>query len=159
MVMLIGSTGIRRSELMALVWTDINVQTMEVSITRSCVRNRFSDTKTECSRRPVPLHPLILEALLEWRRQSVYKGDGDFLFPLIRARREKAPQSRQSAEEEYSANNRTRRDQRQGYRLAQFPSHAWNSATLDLYTPAFSQQKRRQHQGSGIAAASTGCTG
>lgn len=56
MVLLFGSTGMRRSELMALVWTDINVQAMEVSITRSCVRNRFGDTKTECSRRPVPLH-------------------------------------------------------------------------------------------------------
>jgi integrase len=58
MVLLIGSTGVRRSELMALVWTDINVETMEVSITKSCVRNRLGDTKTECSRRPVPLHPL-----------------------------------------------------------------------------------------------------
>jgi integrase len=84
MVLLIGSTGMRRSELMALVWTDVNVQTIEVSITRSCVRNRFGETKTECSRRPVPLHPLILESLLDWRRQSLYKGDGDFLFPSIR---------------------------------------------------------------------------
>jgi integrase len=57
---------------------------MEVSITESCLRNRFANTKTECSRRPVPLHPLILESLLEWRRQSLYQGDRDFLFPSIR---------------------------------------------------------------------------
>ena len=80
MVLLVGSTGVRRSELMALVWTDLNTQTMEVTITRGCVRNRFGDTKTECSRRPVPLHPLILEALLDWKRQSPYQGDGDFCF-------------------------------------------------------------------------------
>jgi integrase len=84
MVLLIGSTGVRRSELMALVWIDINVETMEVSITKSCVRNRLGDTKTECSRRPVPLHPLVLESLLDWKRQSLYKNDGDFLFPSIR---------------------------------------------------------------------------
>jgi integrase len=84
MVLLIGSTGVRRSELMALVWTDINVETMEVSITKSCVRNRLGDTKTECSRRPVPLHPLVLESLLDWKRQSLYQSDGDFLFPSIR---------------------------------------------------------------------------
>jgi integrase len=84
MVLLIGSTGVRRSELMALVWTDINVETMEVSITKSCVRYRLGDTKTECSRRPVPLHPLVLESLLDWKRQSLYKNDGDFLFPSIR---------------------------------------------------------------------------
>ena len=84
MVLLIGSTGVRRSELMALVWTDVNMETMEVSITKTCVRNRFGDTKTECSRRPVPLHPLILESLLDWKRQSLYQGDGDFLFSSIR---------------------------------------------------------------------------
>jgi integrase len=83
MVLLIGSTGVRRSELMALVWTDVNVQTMEVSITKSCVCNRLGDTKTECSRRPVPLHPLVLESLLDWKRQSLYKNDGDFLFPSL----------------------------------------------------------------------------
>jgi integrase len=84
MVLLIGSTGVRRSELMGLIWTDVDMHAMEVSITRSCVRNRFGDTKTECSRRPVPLHPLILESLLDWRSGSLYKGDGDFLFPSIR---------------------------------------------------------------------------
>jgi integrase len=84
MVLLIGSTGVRRSELMALVWTDLDTQNMEVSITKTCVRNRFGDTKTECSRRPVPLHPLILESLLDWKRQSLYQGEGDFLFPSIR---------------------------------------------------------------------------
>ena len=36
MVLLAGSTGLRRSELMALVWTDIDVETMEVQITKSC---------------------------------------------------------------------------------------------------------------------------
>jgi integrase len=59
MVLLLGSTGVRRSELRALVWTDLDLQKMKVSITKTCVRNRFGDTKTECSRRPVPLHPLI----------------------------------------------------------------------------------------------------
>ena len=44
----------------------------------------LGDTKTECSRRPVPLHPLVLESLLDWKRQSLYKSDGDFLFPSIR---------------------------------------------------------------------------
>src|ERR1035441_8945029 len=53
---------------------------MEVHVWRSCVRNRFGDTKTECSRRPVPLHPLVLDALLRWREQSLYKEPGDFLF-------------------------------------------------------------------------------
>jgi len=36
------------------------------------------------SRRPVPLHPLVLSGLLEWRAQSPYATDLDFLFPSVR---------------------------------------------------------------------------
>ena len=84
MVLLAGSTGLRRSEMIALTWTDVNTLTLEVNVLRSCVRNRFGDTKTECSRRPVPLHPLVLAVLLEWKEESLYKADADFLFPSIR---------------------------------------------------------------------------
>ena len=55
-VLLAGSTGLRRSEFIALTWGDVNTTTLEVNVLRSCVRNRFGETKTECSRRPVPLH-------------------------------------------------------------------------------------------------------
>jgi integrase len=84
MVLLIGSTGLRRSEMIALTWSDLNTRTMEVNVLRSCVRNRIGKTKTESSRRPVPLHPFVLSALLEWRGQSSYATDLDFLFPSVR---------------------------------------------------------------------------
>jgi len=84
MVLLAGSTAVRRSELMALTWSDLDLQAMAVNITKSCVRNRFGNTKTDASRCPVPLHPLVLEALLDWKRESLYQGASDFLFPSIR---------------------------------------------------------------------------
>jgi integrase len=84
MVLLIGSTGLRRSEMIALTWSDLNIRTMEVNVLRSCVRNRIGKTKTESSCRPVPLHPLVLNALLEWRGRSPYSTDLDFLFPSVR---------------------------------------------------------------------------
>jgi integrase len=84
MVLLIGSTGLRRSEMIALTWSDLNMRTMEVNVLRSCVRNRIGRTKTESSCRPVPLHPLVLNALLEWRAQSPYATELDFLFPSTR---------------------------------------------------------------------------
>lgn len=83
-VMLAGSTGLRRSELFALRWSDVNFFTMEVAVTRSCVRNHFGDTKTEASRKPVPLHDSVCEVLAEWRGTSLYKDDDDFLFPSLR---------------------------------------------------------------------------
>jgi integrase len=48
------------------------------------VRNRFGETKTGPSRRPVPLHPIVLSALFEWRAQSPFAEDLDFLFPSTR---------------------------------------------------------------------------
>jgi integrase len=84
MVLLIGSTGLRRSEMIALTWSDLNIMAMEVNVLRSCVRNRIGKTKTDSSCRPVPLHPLVLNALLEWRAKSQYSSDLDFLFPSVR---------------------------------------------------------------------------
>ncbi len=89
MVLLIGSTGLRRSEMIALTWSDLNFITMEISVLRSCVRNRLGKTKTEASRRPVPLHPVVLGALLEWRKQSPHSTDLDFLFPSVRHKGER----------------------------------------------------------------------
>ena len=84
MVMLAGSTGLRRSELSALTWRDIDPLLIQVNVLRSCVRNHFGDTKTEASRRPVPLHSSVVECLNEWRKESKHNGDADFLFPSNR---------------------------------------------------------------------------
>ena len=53
-------------------------------------RTRFfveGDTKTEVSRRPVPLHPIVIEALKTWRNESLYLPDADFVFPSIEKNR------------------------------------------------------------------------
>lgn len=83
-VMLAGSTGLRRSELFALRWSDVNFLTMEVAVTRAVVRNHIGVTKTPASCKPVPLHPAVRDALAEWRGQSDYKTDDDFVFPSVR---------------------------------------------------------------------------
>jgi integrase len=84
MVMLAGSTGLRRSELVALTWRDIDLELMQVNVRRSCVRNHFGDTKTEASRKPVPLHPSVVECLGVWRKESPYPGVDDFILPSVR---------------------------------------------------------------------------
>jgi site-specific recombinase XerD len=84
MVLLIGSTGLRRSEMISLTLSDLNIRAMEVNVLGSCVRNRIGKTKTESSCSPVPLHPLVLNALFEWRAQSPYATELDFLFPSAR---------------------------------------------------------------------------
>ena len=84
MVMLDGSTGLRRSELVALTWADIDLELMQVNVRRSCVRNHFGDTKTEASHKPVPLHPSVVKCLKAWREESPYAAEADFLFPSLR---------------------------------------------------------------------------
>jgi integrase len=89
MVMLVASTGLRRSELIALRWCDVNLLTMEIAVTRSCVRNQFGDVKTEASGKPVALHDPVRAVLIEWRNESLFNRDEDFLFPSIRLNGEK----------------------------------------------------------------------
>ena len=43
-VLLVGSTGLRRSEMIALTWSELDVRTMEVHVLDSCVRNKFGKT-------------------------------------------------------------------------------------------------------------------
>jgi integrase len=84
MVQLAGTTGLRRSELIALRWQDVDFSTLQISITKSCVHGRIGDTKTAASSKPVPLHPSIAEALREWQRATEFKAPADFLFPSLR---------------------------------------------------------------------------
>jgi len=84
MVMLAGSTGLRRSEMFALRWSDINFHAMEVYVTKAIVRNHMGSCKTPASRKPVPLLASVLETLMLWRKDSPYRADSDFLFPSIR---------------------------------------------------------------------------
>jgi len=84
MVLLAGSTGLRRSEMIALTWGDIAWDHREITIRRSRVRQWFGEPKTEASRKPVPLHAAVAEELIRWRTVTPYPLEMDFLFPSIR---------------------------------------------------------------------------
>lgn len=84
MVMLAGSTGLRRSEMFALRWSDLCFGTMQVYVTKAIVRNHVGSCKTPASRKPVPLHDSVLTVLRDWRSQSMYQAEGDYLFPSVR---------------------------------------------------------------------------
>jgi integrase len=84
MVLLAGTTGLRRSELIALAWRDVDFETLQVSVNKSCVHGKLGDTKTLASSKPVPLSPVVAEYLMRWRRVSDFKDESDFLFPSVR---------------------------------------------------------------------------
>jgi integrase len=80
LVFIAASTGIRQSELFALKWGDINFSAGTINVTRSIVHGFVGPCKTESSQKPVPLHPLVGEALVKWREQSSYRQPEDWVF-------------------------------------------------------------------------------
>ena len=83
MVLLDASTGLRRGELIALRWRDLDLDSCTAFITRSVWRNVEGRTKTRASTKPVPLPQLVVDELKAWRKSSLYKSDDDYIFPSI----------------------------------------------------------------------------
>jgi integrase len=80
MVLMALGTGLRRSELFALKWKDVDFATEHISVTRSIVNQVVGTCKTEASQKPVPLHSALAHALLVWRRQTSYRKLEDWVF-------------------------------------------------------------------------------
>ena len=74
LVLLAVTTGLRRSELFALKWKDVDFHTKQIYVTRSIVQNVVGFCKTESSQKPVPAHDDLLRALREWHRQTPYQS-------------------------------------------------------------------------------------
>jgi integrase len=86
MVLLAGTTGLRRSELIALKWKDVDFESCQIDVNKSCVRAQLGETKTLASARPASIHPSVAHALKEWQKSSLYSAVDDFLFPSLRER-------------------------------------------------------------------------
>jgi integrase len=93
MVLLDASTGLRRGELMALKWYDLDFEKLEVSVMRSIYRSVVGKCETEASRKPVPLDPWVAEELLMWRRSAPYNQADDWIFasPRVKGKRPYQP--------------------------------------------------------------------
>lgn len=73
--------GGRFSEIIGLKWSDID-WTAEQSFTfnRSVVLNHVDEVKTSTSGDPLPLNEALLALLEDWRKQTEFKGQGDWIF-------------------------------------------------------------------------------
>jgi integrase len=80
LVLLAASTGLRQSELFGLKWSDINFTQATMNVTRSIVCGVVGPCKTESSQKPVPIHPVIVEALEKWKEHQRYRKPGDWVF-------------------------------------------------------------------------------
>ena len=80
LVLLAVTTDLRRSELFALKWKDIDFHTKQIHVTRSIVQNVVGICKTESSQKPVPAHHDLLQALREWHRETPYQSPESWVF-------------------------------------------------------------------------------
>ena len=80
LVLLAVSTGLRQSELFGLKWGDIDLVQGAMNVTRSIVYGVVGPCKTESSQKPVPVHPLLADALSDWRKQCAYTKPDDWVF-------------------------------------------------------------------------------
>ncbi len=79
------TTGLRRGELLALQWDDLNLETGELKITKQVYRTKedgllISQPKTKSSIRTVSLPPALLNILKEYKESvnsllEYYQGD------------------------------------------------------------------------------------
>ena len=80
------ATGLRRSELLGLRWTDFDETTGTLTVAGKVVREhgrglvRSDETKTAAGRRTIPLPRFALDVLRE-RRTHPYPGEATVIFP------------------------------------------------------------------------------
>lgn len=74
LVLLAVTTGLRRSELFALKWKDVDFENKQLHVTRSIVDRVVGVCKTESSQKPVPAHEDLVEVLQDWHQQTPYKS-------------------------------------------------------------------------------------
>src|ERR1700680_4795121 len=80
LVLLAASTGLRQSEMFGLKWSDIDFAQRNMYVTRSIVYGVVGSCKTESSQRPVPIHPILTEALLLWKGPARCTQPSDWVF-------------------------------------------------------------------------------
>ena len=80
MVMLDVTTGLRRSELFALKWLDVDFSSLTLDVQRSIYLGQIGNCKTEASRKPVPLDTRVAADLWLWKESSKYQNPSDWIF-------------------------------------------------------------------------------
>jgi integrase len=84
MVTLAVTTGLRRSELFALRWGDVNFSSLAIDVRRSICVGTIGDCKTETSRQAVPIEERVVADLWLWKEKTPYGAANDWIFPSNR---------------------------------------------------------------------------
>lgn len=79
-----AATALRPEECFALQWRDIDYEGSQILVRRAWSKGKETSGKTKGSMKPVAMHPALAGYLQEWRNESPYSKDGDWIFPSFR---------------------------------------------------------------------------
>ncbi len=128
MVLLDVTTGLRRSELLALKWSDVDFSSLELNVVRSIYLRMIGNCKTEASRKPVPLDAHVAADLWLWKEVAgIKKRVGWHTF-------------RHSYSSLLVANGENVKV------VQELMRHASSRFTLDVYSQARKREKRHAQQ-------------
>ena len=72
-------TGLRPSEALALKWSDLDFKDGNFVVVRGFVDGIIGDPKSIASRNRVEMHKALGAVMLEWRKQTIYAADDDYI--------------------------------------------------------------------------------
>src|SRR5216684_2885802 len=84
LVLLDVPTGMRRGEVLATQWCDIDFNKKTLNIRRSIWHQHVGPVKTEESEKTMPLGEEIITDLLRWRKETPYAQEQDWIFASAR---------------------------------------------------------------------------
>lgn len=80
LVLLDVPTGMRRGEVLATKWCDIDFDKKTLNIRKSIWQQHVGPVKTDESEKVMPLDDEMIADLLRWRSETPYAGDQDWIF-------------------------------------------------------------------------------
>jgi len=84
LVLLDLSVGMRRGEVLALQWQEVDFQKKTLNIRKSIWQQHLGPVKTEESEKVMPLDEEMIGDLERWRRETQYAQDSDWIFASLR---------------------------------------------------------------------------
>ena len=153
----------RRCEVLATQWRDIDFEKMTLNVRRSIWQQHLGPVKTEESEKMMPLDDEMIADLLRWRSETPYAGEQDWIFASGRMKG-RQPLWPEAIERNYirPAAERAKITKRISWHVFRHTfstllaendedvktvqslmRHANSNVTMNIYTHAVSSKKRR----------------